>query len=77
MATTTPQSSRQLPSDLLDAIEHGVLTQQQLRELILFEAEALDLDLDFDEVVRCARANTLPRNTTGTDIRLLVSLLAE
>jgi hypothetical protein len=54
-------------------MEHGVLTQDQLKQLIAFQAAALHLE--YEEAVRRAREDALPRNITGTDLRLLVSLL--
>lgn len=74
MATTTPKAPKQLRQEILDAIDHGVVTQEQLMELIAFQADTLGLE--YDEAVQRARQDTLPRNTTGTDLRLLVSLLA-
>ena len=73
MATTAPKPAKKLPQEILDAIDHGVVTQAQLKEIIEFRAEALGLG--YDEAVQRARKDTLPRNTTGTDLRLLVSLL--
>lgn len=74
MATTTSKTPQQLPNDLQEAIDRGVLTQEQLQELIAFEAGTIGLD--FDEAVRGAYEDTLPRNATGADLKLLVSLLA-
>jgi hypothetical protein len=64
----------ELPTALREAIERGELTEEQLRELIAFEAQALGLD--FNEAVRRAKARTLPRNYIGADLELLVDLLA-
>jgi hypothetical protein len=70
MATKTVQ----MPPDLLAAIEgDGVLTAEQLRQLIAIEAEMIGLT--FDEAVNRARADTLPRNALGIDIRSLVRIL--
>ena len=57
----------------MDALDEGYLTQEQLRELIAFQAARLGLE--FDEAVRRAHEDTLPRNITGVDLRVLVSLL--
>lgn len=73
MATTAPKPTKQLPQEILDAIDHGVVTQEQLKEIIAFQAKALGLE--YDEAVQRARKDTLPRNTAGTHLRLLVSLL--
>lgn len=62
-----------LPSELQAAIEKGRLTEDQLRELIRLEAQALDLD--FDQAVRLARERRLPKNHIGADLELLVDLL--
>jgi hypothetical protein len=70
MATKTVQ----MPPDLLEAIEgDGVLTDDQLRQLVAIEAEMIGLT--YDEAVARARADALPRNTLGTDIRALVRML--
>jgi hypothetical protein len=62
-----------LPSELQRAIEKGKLTDEQLRELITFEAEALGLT--YEEAVERAKARTLPRTHIGADLELLVQLL--
>lgn len=62
-----------LPQSLQQAIEHGELTEEQLRQLIAFEAE--ELGLSFEEAVRRARERCLPRNPLGADLELLVQLL--
>jgi hypothetical protein len=64
---------RELPAHLAEAIERGVLTQEQLRELIAFEAE--QIGLTFDEAVRQARAGTIRRDPHGSSIWLLVGAL--
>lgn len=70
MATKTVQ----MPDDLLAAIEgDGVLSDEQFRQLIAIEAEMIGLS--FDEAVARARADTLPRNAVGHDIRSLVRIL--
>lgn len=72
MATTKP-TTQQLPDDLLEAMEHGVLSQEQLRQLIEFEAGLIGLDLD--EAIRRAYDGTLPNDPIGSDLRLLISIL--
>lgn len=62
-----------LPATLQEAIEHGELTEDQLRELI--RLEAAELGLTFDEAVQRAREGTLPHDLLGTDIGMLVELL--
>ncbi len=64
----------ELPTALREAIERGELTDEQLRQLIALEAEALGLD--FDEAVKRAKERTLPRNHIAADLSLLVELLA-
>lgn len=63
----------ELPASLQRAIEHGTLTESQLRQLITFEAKALGLS--FEEAVKRARKRTLPRDYLGADLALLVELL--
>jgi hypothetical protein len=67
--------ARPVPDEIIQALEDGVLTQAQLRELIAIEAE--DIGLSFDEAVERARQRTLPKNAIGSDIQLLVMMLAE
>ncbi len=62
-----------VPATLVEAIELGELTQEQLKELIGVEAKALGLTLD--EAVRAAKDRTLPKNHIGADLELLVGLL--
>jgi len=70
MATKTVQ----MPPDLLAAIEgEGVLTDDQLRQLVAIEAEMIGLT--FNEAVAAARADALPKNALGFDIRSLVRML--
>ena len=64
----------ELPSSVIEAMSEGEITQEQLRQLITAEAEALDMD--FDEAVLRARQGSLPKNAIGADIELLVELLA-
>jgi hypothetical protein len=65
----------ELPASLVDAIERGELTREQLDELIRLEARALGLD--YAEAVRRARAGTLPEQyPLRADLELLVDLLA-
>ena len=52
MAVRGSATRRELPTALREAIEQGDLSQQQLRELIEFEAE--ELGLSFEEAVRRA-----------------------
>jgi predicted alternative tryptophan synthase beta-subunit len=61
---------RQLPQDLVDAIESGDATQEQLRQLI--EIEAGWLGLTFDEAVERAHQNTLPKSYLGSNLHILV-----
>ena len=63
-----------LPDELRRAIDRGELTEEQLRQLIAHEAQALGLS--YDEAVRRARKHTLPKTPLGTDIEFLVELLA-
>lgn len=62
-----------MPDELIEAIEGGVLTDEQLRQLIAFEAA--QLGLSYDEAVQCARNDALPHTPIGLDLRDLVSML--
>lgn len=62
-----------LPKDLEQAIADGTLTEEQLKELIRLEADALGLS--FDQAVKQAKAGTLPKNYIGADLELLIDLL--
>lgn len=64
---------RQLPQDLVDAVESGDATQEQLRQLI--EIEAGWLGLTFDEAVERAHQNTLPKGYLGSNVQLLVMMM--
>lgn len=63
-----------IPPELSQAIESGELTQNQLRQLITIEARVMGLS--FDQAVDQARARTLPKTAHGSDIEMLVELLA-
>jgi hypothetical protein len=63
----------ELPKHLLEAMERGELSDDQLHELIALEARALGLS--FDQAVAAARAGSLPKNYIGTDLELLIDLL--
>ena len=62
-----------LPRDLLDAIEAGNVTIDQIRELFRLEAETLGMT--FDQALAAARAGSLPNNEVGADLELLADLL--
>ena len=61
------------PKELVDALEAGELTDEQLRQLITLEARALGLT--FDEAIRRAKDGSLPGCHLGADLSLLVELL--
>ena len=63
-----------VPRELLDAMESGTITQDQLRELITLEAR--ELGLSFEEALRLASEGMLPTGALGTDIEYLAGLLA-
>lgn len=63
-----------VPDTLLEALESGTITRQQLRELIALEAKELGLTLD--EAMRLAAEGALPTGPIGTDIEFLAGLLA-
>jgi len=62
-----------VPKALQLAIKRGQLTDEQLRELITLEAQALGLD--YEEAIRRAKERSLPKNYLSTDIELLLELL--
>ncbi len=62
-----------IPRALQEAIERGELSDEQLRELIAIEADALGLSVD--EAIQLARERRLPRTYVGADLELLVRLL--
>lgn len=64
---------RDLPEPLAQAVERGMLSQEQLRELIAFEAA--QIGLTFDEAVCQARDGTIERGPYGSSIWLLVGAL--
>lgn len=76
MAVTqrTDDWAKVIPPELSRAIEAGELTQEQLRQLITIEAQVMGLS--FDDAVSQARARTLPHTALGSDIEMLVELLA-
>lgn len=59
--------------DLLDALDRGELSHEQLRELA--EIEAARLGLTFDEAAKLARKNELPKNPTGSDLQMHIFML--
>lgn len=71
--TNMAVQQRQLPQDLVDAVESGEITREQLMRLIEFEAE--ELGLTFDEAVERARNDTLPKNYLGSGIQFYVMML--
>lgn len=62
-----------MPAHLRGALESGRLTDEQLREVIAYEAGLLGLT--FDRALALSRAGRLPSNTVGTDLKLWISLL--
>jgi len=64
-----------VPADIQAALDAGELSEDQLRELIRLEAEALGMT--FEEGVAQARAGTLPRTLIASDLEMLVDLLPQ
>jgi len=64
-----------LPRELREAIEEGLITVEQLKEWIWYDAQALGLD--YQEAVARARRGTLPANVIGSELTMLVKLLPE
>ena len=75
MAVRDSATRREVPLATQEAIERGLVSQEQLRELIEIEAEWIDLS--FDEAVRRTRQGTLPKNEVGADLEFLVRMLAD
>lgn len=68
MVTATP-----VPTDIIEAMEQGRMTREQVQRLATIEAK--ELGLDFDEAVRLAHENRLPTNALGTDLLFLIQML--
>ena len=62
-----------LPEELLEAIESGTMTDEQLRLLITLEAKAIGLS--YEEAYALAKARSLPSNGIGIDLQLLFGLV--
>lgn len=62
------------PAALCEALESGRITDQQLRELISFQAAQIGLTLN--DALRLAADDELPTGPIGTEIELLIGLLA-
>ena len=62
-----------VPDHIIQALEDGEITHDQLRELIGIEAAMLGLS--FEDAVASAQDDTLPRDPIGTDLRFLVFML--
>ena len=75
MAVRHSTTRREVSAEIQAAIERGLVTQAQLRELIEIEAE--QIGLNFDETVRRAHQGTLPKNEIGIDLEFLVRMLAD
>ena len=77
-AIVSTASRRPLSSEnslLQAAIDSGKqLTPEQLRELVEFEAS--ELGFSFEEARRRAKLGLLPKNALGSDVELLIQLLA-
>ncbi len=63
-----------LPDTLLEALQNGTVSEEQIRELI--SIEATELDLTYDEALRLFREGALPTGPIGTDIEFLAGLFA-
>jgi hypothetical protein len=61
-----------LSKELIEALESGEISRDQLIELIGLEAEALGLN--FDKALALAEEGQLPRTTIGLDLDYLVKL---
>ena len=75
MTLAIRSTHNQLPEHLQCALSDGYLTTEQVRELIAFQANRLDLSVA--EAIQCAHNDSLPQTTVGADLKLLISLLAD
>lgn len=73
MAAPTHQRHIQMPDHLLAPMESGELTIQQLEEIT--HVRAAQLGLTFDEAVRLAKRNELPKNPAGSDLQFRILIL--
>lgn len=73
MASDQGFSVPPIPKELIEALESGEITRDQLIKLIELEAEALELS--FDEAVALADQDKLPKSTIGLDLNYLIRLL--
>lgn len=64
-----------VPDHIINALEDGEITQDQLRELIGIEAAMLGMS--FEEAVAGARDDTLPHDPIGSDLRMLAMMLVD
>ncbi len=78
MAVTdrSTQASKPMPPDLAEALEQGyLLTEDEVRRLFAYEASLIGLE--YDEAVRRARDDSLPKSPIGLSLELLVELLPD
>jgi hypothetical protein len=61
--------------ELRKALRRGVLTVDQLRELIGVRAQRVDLSLD--AAVEAFRNESLPNSAAGDDLALLIGILLD
>lgn len=64
-----------MTEDLRDALQRGVLTIDQLRELI--ELRAGLVGMSFDAAVSAFREGKLPNSAQGDDLELLITILLD
>ena len=62
-----------VPEDVVQAMEEGELSSEQLEVLIGWEAVSLGLTIE--EAIRRARERTLPDTPAGNDLEFLIDLL--
>jgi hypothetical protein len=62
-----------VPDDILEALEYGELSYEQLRELARIEAAAIGMSLD--EAISAAHQRALPKNPIGMDLESLILML--
>ena len=69
----TTHTSPQMPAELVSAMEHDDLSEEQLQEIVRIEAN--QLGLTYSEAIKRARKNRLPANPRGFDLQSHVLML--
>ena len=67
-------TTEQMPAHLVEAIEAGELTEEQIHEIIEFQARQLGLMID--EAYELDRQRALPKTPVGSDLHFWIRMLA-